>query len=126
MLKYKQLSNILQKVHVKRSFDVARYILIENHDIKMYNYFSPIQTGGEKIKLKYEENNVIFYGHKQADRYVFSLHHNNDNKKDVCLVIFIVDKIAYIDNISYHDKCIDGLRTKGGGKCITKNSNIFP
>ena len=58
MLIYKQLSNILKQVHVKRSFDVARYILIENHDIENYINFTSIQTGGKRIKIKYEQSDV--------------------------------------------------------------------
>ena len=122
MIKYKNLSNILEHLNIKKSFDVARYILRENHDINYFNNFKSIQTqtGGKLINFKYENHNVIFNIQKDVDRYIFSLHHNNNDNKDVCLIIFIADKIGYIENISYHKNCIDGLNYKGGGSTLLK------
>lgn len=113
MLKYKQLSEILEQLNIKKSFDVARYIFRENHDIDYFMNFKIVQSGGKLIKFKFNKR-------KDADRYIFSLHHNNDENKDVCLIIFIADKIGYIENISYHKNCIDGLDCKGGGSTLLK------
>lgn len=120
MMEYKKWDNILKTLHIYRSFDVARYLLMENDKIHLFKNFNQVQTGGKRIHYKYENHDVIFYGHQDNDRYVLSLHHYNNAEKEQCLVILIADGIGYIDNISYHKNCIDGLNDKDGGTKLLK------
>jgi hypothetical protein len=112
MLAYKTLRHILEKIHVKSPFG-ADEILMHNNPQFLLSYLHKNGSyhigGGEdkQYNVKYGTYKFIIYKYDEDGRTTYAIHNNNNLEEDACMVLFYdhMQKMIYIDNISYHPKC---------------------
>lgn len=122
-----KLDKILKKIHVKNHYKVSLELTGGNDYMFYYELFDHnrnLQTGGTKhITIKHNNENFMFYFFQDGNSIFFNLYKSNDeNSMPACLII-IVDKkgkTAYINGISYDEKCFSVDSTQKCGSVLFK------
>jgi hypothetical protein len=128
----KKLRNILERINVRDATKVAFDMCdTNNHMIyyKIYNKNYKLSGGGkddnDNIKIEYEGEIFNFYKYTDRNVTVYNLYkENNKELLPECLIIHL-DKalgIAYLNGISYDDKCFNMRSTQKSGTTLLKLS----
>jgi hypothetical protein len=121
----------MNNVCIPRVEEVYKEYLLTNPNILNKNKRQRLCKGGkpQKILYKFENINFLIYYVKSPISYDISIKRDDNIELQDCLHIVIkkddkennIDKVAYIENISYYEDCVKiGLKHPGGGGVLLR------
>lgn len=133
----KKHMKIMKELKIKKHKEVYWKYNTNDHEFLQFisnrkiNKLDIQQYGGnkkDKIKYKFDNKEFIIYKKKVEGGYDFAIHRKDNDENQTCLHIMINTKykLAYIQNISYYQDCLQvGLNNSGGGSMLLKMAIQF-